>query len=307
MENNIEQEVKDFADDKIKPLINMFNKTYTKEYLAQLAKQCYEDDRNYPENFSNWYPYIIDFGEFKHADIISNQIFTFEETQILEKEDNIKDVNWNEIAEILKPTLDKMERSKLYSIKNGCFSNKFNFEDCISTKLDLMEKFWKINYASACLDTGGQTEIVVRELIPHTNNKERMTIYNGMPLRNEIRVFYNMEKEQIEYIVDYWDYDYCKDHLTNVSDKIIFDYFHGKIGNNQDHNEFMGYVAEPMLYEMIKTLKFDKDKLTGVWSIDFVYEDNSFWLIDMARGFRSAYWDLNKLSEETRIKLLRKD
>ena len=31
---------------------------------------------------------------------------------------------------------------------------------------------------------------------------------------------------------------------------------------------------------------------------------NKIYLIDMARGFRSAYWDINKLSSLTREKLL---
>ena len=55
--------------------MKLFTNKYTPEYLAELEKKCYEDDRNYPENFSNWYSCIKDFGNFKHADIIANQIY----------------------------------------------------------------------------------------------------------------------------------------------------------------------------------------------------------------------------------------
>ena len=44
--------------------------------------------------------------------------------------------------------------------------------------------------------------------------------------------------------------------------------------------------------------------MKGVWSIDILKEGNEYYLIDMARGFRSSYWNINKLSEETRNKIL---
>ena len=85
----------------------------TDEYFNELAKKCYEEDREYPENFSNWYPYIENFGTFNHSEIISNQIFTFEEVEIMQKEEHIEDVDWNEWYKILKPTLEKMKPRKI--------------------------------------------------------------------------------------------------------------------------------------------------------------------------------------------------
>ena len=40
----------------------------------QLKLDDYNRDREYPENWSNWYPYILDFGKFSTVDIVSNQI-----------------------------------------------------------------------------------------------------------------------------------------------------------------------------------------------------------------------------------------
>lgn len=192
MENNLDIE---------KMMINITSK-YTPEYLEELSKKHYKEDREYPENFSNWYPHILDFGQFKTAKVISNQIFTWEETEIMRETDNISNVNWNKINLVLKPTLDKMNNSKLYSIKNGCFSNKFDFSTCITDKDHLAENLWKLNYVSSMYDTGGYTELVVRELIPY-NRQVTPTIYNGMPLRTELRVFYNIDKKKIEYVTDY--------------------------------------------------------------------------------------------------------
>lgn len=279
---------------------------YTPEYFKELAQKSYNEDREYPECFSNWYYHIKDFGNFAHADIISNQIFTFEEVETMQETNNIDKVNWDAINKILKPTLDKMENGRIYNIKNGCFSNKFDFETCLVHKGDLAKKLWQINYNSSMFSTGGYTELVVRELIPY-NNHNTLTIYNGMPLRTEIRVFYNMETKKIEYIKDYWDYFYCADNLSNKNDRIIFDVFHNQLHSNTIKADvhFVEYndVAN-IIFDWIDTLEFD-DKLKGIWSIDFMYvkETNEIYLIDMARGHRSAYWNIDKLSEETRKEL----
>ncbi len=277
-------------------LIKDMQDKYTPEYFEELSKNSYKEDRNYPENFSNWYFHIKDFGKFKTAKIINNQIFTWQETEIMRETDNISNVNWNKINLILKPTLDKMNNSKLYSIKNGCFSNKFDFSTCITDKDHLAENLWKLNYVSSMYDTGGYTELVVRELIPY-NRQITPIIYNGMPLRTELRVFYNIDKKKIEYVTDYWDYDYCYENLHNITDKIVFKWFH-----QQDSTiERLEYITD-YIYKNIHGLEFD-DTLKGIWSIDFMLctdcEDygnyNGIYLIDMARGFRSAYWDNNKI------------
>lgn len=286
MENNLDIE---------KMMINITSK-YTPEYLEELSKKSYKEDREYPENFSNWYHHILDFGQFKTANVISNQIFTWDETEIMRETDDIDRVDWDKISNILKPTLDKMDNFKLYNIKNGCFSNKFDFNTCITDKKHLIKNLWKINYNSSMYDTGGYTELVVRELIPY-NEQTTSTIYKGMPLRTELRVFYNMDTKKIEYVVDYWDFDYCHDRLPNITDRIIFEWFH----RQESHTEKLVYMIQ-YVEQYINTIKFD-NTLEGIWSIDFMLcEDceqygnyNGIYLIDMARGFRSAYWDNNKI------------
>lgn len=270
--------------------------------FEELAKKSYNEDRNYPENFSNWYPYIEDFGIFSHVDIINNQIFTFEEVEAFQEVDTIEKVNWDKLNKVLKPTLDKMNPNTIYNIKNGCFSNKFNFETCLVTKNNLAQQLWKINYESHMFETGGHTELVVREYIPY-NKAHNMTIYNGMPLRTEVRVFYNMDTKEIEYATDYWNYEYCKDNIYCLNDKMIFDIFHNQIGSDRNITTCHWIEYEDVLEKIklnISSLKFN-DKLRGIWSIDFMYvkETDKIYLIDMARGFRSAYWDIDKLLPET--------
>ena len=285
MENNIVEKMK------------LFTTKYTPEYLAELEKKCYEDDRAYPENFSNWYPCIKDFGNFKHAEIISNQIFTFEEVHKMQETEYIDDIDWEEWLKILWPTIEKMKTGTYYSIKNGCFSNKFDFDKSICTKKDLARRLFEINYISTMYETGGYTELVVRELIP-CDLDHTITIYNGMPLRTEVRIFYNMDTKEIEYIEDYWNYDYCSKHINKLNDKLLFDLFHNKSNIPlTDHSLELNKVIK-FIEENINTLKIEG--LKGVWSIDFMYDRdlNNVYLIDMARGFRSAYWNPDKLKDE---------
>lgn len=282
-------------DDSLKDIADMMSKItlkFTPEYLAEASMNAYKDDREYPENFSNWWYHIIDFGKFKHADIISNQILSFDEVQRFQKTDNYNNVNWEDINEILKPTLSKMKPMRCYNIKNGCFSNKFDFETSIADTTNLAQQFWKINYAASMFGAGGNTELVVREIIPHSYKDDVATIYNGMPLREEVRVFYNLDTKQVEYMVDYWDYDYCADKLTNISDRIVFNWFHNKYGDRQTNHIKQLEILFERIEAMLPDLKFD-DQLNGIWSIDFLWESytDEIYLIDMARGYRSAYWD----------------
>ena len=287
----------DNCDTDIKGFMKQIASKYTKEFFEKASKNMYADDRACPENFSNWYNHIVDFGKFRHAGVIANQVFTWQETQAMRKSDVIEYVDFGVINKILEPTLNKLDGSKLYSIKNGTYSNKFDFITSIVTKRNLAENLWKINYNSTLFDTGGYTELVVREFIP-LDPRKVPTIYNGMPLREELRVFYNMDTKHIEYIVDYWDYNYCEPNIKNRADNIIFNWFHNKYGNRQIKHKDILHIVEKQIRDYINTLKFD-ECLTGIWSIDFMYVDDlddykGIWLVDMARGFRSAYWEPNK-------------
>ena len=196
-----------------------------------------------------------------------------------------------------------MSKYKIYNIKNGCFSNKFDFQSCLATTDNLAQQLWKINYRSAELETGGYTELVVREMISY-NDYVIPTIYNGMPLREELRVFYNMDKHKIEYIEDYWKYKYCKANIGNKSNQIVFDWFHNKLKTRKTQHRELLKQLEDRIWDNIHTLVFDGE-LKGIWSIDFMYveDEDELYLIDMARGFRSAYWNMDKLTYKTQLEL----
>lgn len=105
----------------IEAMMAQIHAKFTPEYFEQLSKDSYREDRMYPENFSNWYYNIVDFGQFKHAEVINNQIFTYEETEAFKESEEFKNVNWEKLNKILEPTLEKMKPYTCYNIKNRLF------------------------------------------------------------------------------------------------------------------------------------------------------------------------------------------
>lgn len=181
-------------------------------------------------------------------------------------------------------------------IKNGGFSDKYNFSLCTPgpEALRMALNIASINYDALCFDADGITEIVVRELIPHIPS-ETPCIYNGMPLRPEFRVFYDFDKHQPLYIVNYWDWDYCHEAIErNRTDAIVYKEIYPYILKR--YNEMKDAVMDAVAHDMESVTG-----LSGIWSVDvmlceipkteYTEASNTLYLIDMAQGFRSAYWD----------------
>ena len=169
-----------------------------------------------------------------------------------------------------------------YFMKNGCFSNKFDFRVCMTNKHRIVDDIIAINYQAQCVESGGCTEIVLREPIPF-NSKKTPCIYHGMPLQTEIRTFYDFDKREVLYSANYWDYDTVRPHLRNMTDIIIFDATKGEI--------LAGYEKWCPKVEALTTDQMKNVEMTGKWSIDFLVDfKGQIWLIDMAKANRSTYW-----------------
>lgn len=179
----------------------------------------------------------------------------------------------------------------IWFIKNGAFSNKYTFKNCRVLSSDLMEltsQIIDINYASLCMETGGNAEMVAREFIHPP--KHIPCIYSGMPLRCEVRVFYDFDSHRCLYAANYWDYDYCaKQICMDPTDKIVYEHEYPRI---KERFEKIAPLVMDLLNEKLATI----NTMHGIWSVD-IMENNEFefYLIDMAVGNRSAYWDPKKI------------
>lgn len=248
----------------------------------------YNDLKDNPNNISYWYPKIKDCGINVPKTLIFDVPENIVECFFMEgnQQKNMDDVyEW--VKTTIMPTLNSSEIGGLIFMKNGAFSNKFDFDSCSirANALEITRNLIEINYTSLMFETGGNTEVAIRERIPFRED-ETPCIYHGMPLRNEYRVFYDFDNHKALYVVNYWDWDYCHEAISrNATDKFIYEAVYPQLNQHYvDNCEcVMNGVAEHMK---------DITGLSGIWSIDILEDEHQcFWLIDMALGHRSAYWD----------------
>lgn len=235
-------------------------------------------------NFSYWYPKVKDCGIKQPKSVIikvpTEITKLFLEDTICKEENHQKFYEWvrNSVMPFTK------DLSLFVFIKNGTFSDKFGGMDSCLCRNDVHEitsHASMIMYNSAVLGAGGNTELIVRERIT-SDESITPTIYKGLPFRAEFRVFYDFTEGKIVKLCNYWDYDYVFPHLWSVTDKIVFREYYANI--KDAYNEHKEKV-----YDLVEKHMKGVD-LEGVWSVDILYDDIDFWLIDMAIAEKSAYW-----------------
>lgn len=188
-----------------------------------------------------------------------------------------------------------------YFIKTGTFSSKFDFRNAKVTKgqevSELGSYLWFIQHQAnqfasplnnkSVYGVSSNNEWVVREFIDDVEGNP--TIYNGLPLHTEYRVFVDFDIEEIIGISPYWEPSVMKEHFLDL----------GSLNDVQKQHDYINYInhEETLMkrYEENKDLvvsevsKLLKDcKLKGQWSIDIMQNGFDFWLIDMARASDSA-------------------
>ena len=249
----------------------------------------YNDLKQDVHNVSYWFPKIKDCGiKVPETFIKEIPVELFGHLFIEHPEEDI-DYIYNWVKTELMPSIPKELRGLIF-VKNGAFSNKFDFNTCAVryNALDLTRAIVEINYASLMFDTGGNTEIVIRERIPFDESKTP-TIYHGMPLRNEYRIFYDFDKNKPLYIVNYWDWNYCYKAISrNMTDKIVYEVHYPLLEDKYEQHK--DCVFQGITHYLSKV-----NGLSGIWSIDILEDEHGgMWLIDMALGYRSAYWNPEK-------------
>ena len=205
---------------------------------------------------------------------------------------------------VLVPEIKKFAGdAKRVFIKNGCYSGKFNFRNsCLLedfTKETVKKHIMKIENNSLCFDIGGDCEFVIREYLePEPGTPE---IYNGMPLRPEMRMFYDFNSKKILYKVFYLEKEYCRDRIFEMNEN------DGKVYDDNYDSIFAEYERlSEKHYDAISEALSKVNGLSRIWSVDFILEEDCVWLIDMAIGPESAYWkpefeQLNKEENESNI------
>ena len=195
-----------------------------------------------------------------------------------------------------------LDDDKTYFVKTGTFSNKFDFRNCKVSGSEVKELGEYLLYDSYCASQMASplntpcivgpaltNEWVVREFIEDPDDNP--TIYKGLPLRTEFRVFVDFDTKKVLSVVNYWD------------EKTMITRFQ-EMRDTHDMHDLITYKANlPRLnarFEKYKDivrekammlLKSDsKNRLTGQWSMDIMLSGDDFYIIDMALAEESYYY-----------------
>ena len=208
-----------------------------------------------------------------------------------------------------------LDVTKSYFIKTGCYSSKFDFRNCKVTGekevRELGEYLLYIqqqaNYMAGPLTmphpiigVSTTNEWVVREYIEDVENNP--TIYKGLPLHTEYRVFVDCDTDEILGYTPYWLPEGMKKHFGRDAEK-----------NPHMYHDYVTFST----HEGIMTKRYSENidrvlahvkamlpniALSGQWSIDIMQNGEDFWVIDMAIASRSA---LNECVPAGKLKQMR--
>lgn len=263
----------------------------TQSEIEEGRRNWLESLHNDPNRFSYWFRKILsveDHDVMLPSTVGFNIPDSLFDCFFLEKKtDRRKITDW--LKENVMPIIGKA-RMPLF-VKNGNFSNKFDFANsCLLSSNDLEElvnHVCNIQHTGLLFETDGYLELVFRDWIQPEPGTE--CIYNGMPLRPEMRLFYDFDEHKYLYDVNYWDWDCCHKAISkNPQDLEVYERQYPIISKKLE------YRRDMLLPTIIKALEAVTE-LRGKWSVDFILDTEGAWLIDMALAHRSTYWDPSKV------------
>ena len=252
------------------------------EAVEKRLLEKYEASKVNPENMSYW------LTKIEASTTKGQSILQVPATKIVEipyewwkwlQSDNYTDEKTKEFNDFLLEGMGSFVPDKTLFMKTGIFSNKFDFRlTVVEDRENIGNQFLDIYYASMCLGPDNTNEAVFREMVADTEGRE--TIYNGMPLHTEFRVFYDFDAKEIVGVANYWHPDEMNRYLS-PEDKLNYNKEEEKIVSDFDNHK--KEVAEE-----VKKFMDGVTDLSGKWSVDVMKNGEDFWLIDMARMERSA-------------------
>lgn len=273
--------------------------------ILDLDPLVYELLTHDPNTMSNWLfaiKEVVDktqFFKIPKTRIIKVPLALLQSTRVYEFQD-LNPLSLEIINRFAMKVFD-LDLEKDYFIKTGTFSSKFDFRNAKVTKgqevSELGSYLWFIQHQASqfasplnnkvVYGVSSNNEWVVREFIE--DKEDNPTIYNGLPLHTEYRVFVDFDTKEIIGISPYWEPSVMKEHFLDL----------GSLNDVQKQHDYINYInhEETLMkrYEDNKDLvvsevtKLLKDcKLNGQWSIDIMQNGSDFWLIDMARASESA-------------------
>ena len=255
-------------------------------------------------SIGRWLPFLCEA-------VNKQSFFKIPETRVIKVPITLLQLTRCEYGQLTPTTLAIVDRfcqkvfsldiSKDYFIKTGTYSSKYDFRNCYihgeKEVRELGEYLLFIHYQalqmasplSSPVIVGAATtnEWVVREFIHDKENAP--TIYKGMPLHTEYRVFVDFDAKKVIGMNPYWDPAVMKQRFGHEADANSPHQIHDYIIYMMHESELMTRYQENT--EMVK--KHIEEMLPnfwlkGQWSIDVMQNGDDFYIIDMALAANSA-------------------
>ena len=215
---------------------------------------------------------------------------------------SITPVTLNIVDQVCYQAFD-LKEDETYFIKTGTYSSKFDFRNAkVTTPKEVREIGQYLLFiqnqanimagplSTPCIYGVSTTnEWVVREYIEDKENNP--TIYKGLPLHTEYRVFVDFDTCEVLGITPYWEPETMKKRFGEGADHNIHDLHDYAIYKSYE-DTLMGRYHEnrDMVLNHIRQVLDRNVDLTGQWSIDIMQNGDDFWLIDMALAENSAFY-----------------
>lgn len=210
-----------------------------------------------------------------------------------------------------------LDETKEYFIRTGTHSSKFDFRNAhVHSAKEVRElgEYLVFIHNQGVIMAGPQitsesekqpsiygmsttVEWVVREFIQDKENNP--TIYKGLPLHTEYRVFVDCDTNMVLSIVPYWEPETMKQRFAHEDDANSPHQIHDYIIYEAHERTLMRryYTNKNRIVSKLEELLPDLH-LHGQWSIDIMQNGDDFWIIDMATAKNSAYY--NSVPKELR-------
>ena len=283
-----------------------------------LSPALYKILDNNMNQMGYWLPKVAEISPFKIPDtkILKVPLSLLQLGRVFEYSE-LTPTTFKIINEYCKKVF-KLDLNSTYFIKNGVFSSKFDFRNAkVTTPQEVAELGQYLFYIhqQACqmasllnnksiYGCGTTNEWIVREYIGSTVKE---TIYMGLPLNTEYRIFVDFETKAILSDNQYWNKEVMNKRFEenrnghDVHDVITYNMASERL--EKTYNENIDKVKK-----MMQKLLNNNIEMTGQWSLDIMQVENDFYLIDMALAENSFYYDsvpkeLRKLSTEKWLEL----
>ena len=266
-----------------------------------LSPTLYKILDNNMNQMGYWLPKVAEISPFKIPDtkILKVPLSLLQLGRVFEYGE-LTPTTFKIINEYCKKVFE-LDLNGTYFIKNGVFSSKFDFRNAkVTTPQEVSELGQYLFYIhqQACqmasllnnksiYGCGTTTEWVVREYI---ESSVKETIYMGLPLNTEYRIFVDFDTKAILSDNQYWNKEVMNKRFEenrnnhDIHDVITYNMASERL--EKTYNENIGKVKE-----MVQELLNSNIEMTGQWSVDIMQVENDFYLIDMALAENSFYYN----------------